>query len=130
MHYKELEQQLGPHPSISRLIESAKRKYFIFNLNSIAEKVVKECKICESKKKLPKEVIRFETETKVEIPGTFFNADVLNMDRKKILVIGDNLTSFTQTKFVENEQKNSLRNGLLEVIYRLKPNMECTVRVD
>ena len=119
MHYKELEHEIGPHPNATQLSESAKQKFFIFDLNTIAEKVVRECKLCESTKKLPKEAIKFRTDTKTDVPGTFFNADVLNMNKKKILVLRDNLTSFTQTKFIENEKKETLRNGLVEIIYRL-----------
>ena len=106
MHYKELEHEIGPHPNASQLSESAKRKFFIFDLNTIAEKVVRECKLCESTKKLPKEAIKFRTDTKTDVPGTFFNADVLNMNKKKILVLRDNLTSFTQTKLIENENRD------------------------
>ena len=40
------------------------------------------------------------------------------------------MTSFTQTKFVENEQKEFLREGLVSLIYRIKPNMKIKVKVD
>ena len=62
--------------------------------------------------------------------GTFFNADVLQRNKQKILLLRDNLTSFTQTKFVDNEQKETLREGLISLIYRIKPNMKIIVRVD
>ena len=62
--------------------------------------------------------------------GTFFNADVLQRNKQKILLLRDNLTSFTQTKFVDNEQKETFREGLISFIYRIKPNMTKIVRVD
>ena len=33
-------------------------------------------------------------------------------------------------KFVDNEQKETLREGLISLIYRIKPNMKIIVRVD
>ena len=130
LHHKYLDNDVGAHQNVSQLIESTKRKFFIFELNKIAQKVVEDCKLCSSRKRLPKDLVTFDTGTKAEIPGTFFNADVLNIQKRKILVIRDNLTSFTQTKMIPNEQKDSLRDALIEVIYRLKPNLECVVRVD
>ena len=116
LHYQYLDKDVGIHQNASQLIECSKRKFYILDLNKMAQKVVDDCKLCLSRKRMPKESVTFNTGTKVELPGTFFNADVLNIHKCKVLVVRDNLTSFTQTKLIPNEQKDSLRDALIEVI--------------
>ena len=125
LHYKEYD-----HPSTTQMVEMAKRKYFILDVAKVAKSVRDDCKLCVSRDKLPKEETSYETETKATVPGTFYNADVLNQHKKKVLLVRENLTSFTQTKFIKDEKKETLREGLVEIIYRFKPNMKTIVRVD
>ena len=61
-----------------------------------------------------------ETQTESVSPGTYCNADVLVRNKQKILLVRDNLTSFTQTKLIQSEQKEDLRSGLLTLIYPFK----------
>ena len=100
LHYRDLDKEVGNHQNCRQLIEATKRKFYIFNIDKIAQKVINECKLCSSRKRLPNDKITFHTETKVNTPGIFYNADVLNIQKKKILVVRDNLTSFTQTRFI------------------------------
>ena len=67
---------------------------------------------------------------KSRCPGTYCNADVLVRSKQKILLVRDNLTSFTQTKLVLSEQKEDLRTGLITMLYFIKMNKKTTVRVD
>ena len=69
-------------------------------------------------------------ETKASAACVFFNADVLVDSGQKILVIRDNLTSFTDALFVKNEQKPTLRDGLTILSTRLRSNVGVTIRVD
>ena len=62
---------------------------------------------CEAIKKIPKETLEYQTETKAETYGVYFNADVLKESGLKVLLLRENLTSFTETMFVKDEQKTT-----------------------
>ena len=97
----------------------------------VIKRVTKKCEyLCQALLKLPKETMEFQTETKPDIPGTFFHADVLQESGMKILVFRDNLTSYTETLFVPNEQKPSLREALIILSSKLRSNQEINIRVD
>ena len=49
--------------------------------------------------------------------------------QKKILLIRDNSTSFTQTKIIQTEQQD-LRTGLITMLYFIKMNKNTMVQVD
>ena len=85
---------------------------------------------CTARKKISQEIVKLETQTKPSKPGEFCNADVLIRDKRKILVVRDNLTSFTQTKFIDSEKKEDLRSGLASLINPIKSNTVTTIRVD
>ena len=46
--------------------------------------------------------------------GKYFNADVLQESGQKVLVLRENLTSYTEARFVKNEQKETLREASSE----------------
>ena len=118
------------HPKTSQLEELTRRHFFIFHRKKLCQDVVNSCMRCQAEKKMSPQMLSFQTETKSENAGTFFNADVIQRCSQRILVVRDNLTSFTQTIFIPNEQKETLRENLISIIYRIKPNMNITVRVD
>ena len=118
------------HPSMNQTLELIKRKYFIFDVRKIIEEVHNKCLRCASRKKISPSIVSLQTETKSQCPGTYCNADVLVRSKQKILLVRDNLTSFTQTKIVPTEQKEDLRTGLITMLYFIKMNRKATVRVD
>jgi hypothetical protein len=118
------------HPSANQMEEITKRQFFLFNSKQVCQEVFNNCIQCQAGKKISPNMLSFENQTKPSHAGTFFNADVIKRNTQKILMLRDNLTSFTQTKFVDNEQKETLREGLISLIYRIKPNMKIKVRVD
>jgi hypothetical protein len=118
------------HPSIHQMLELIKRKFYFFNQKNLAQTVYDNCLQCASRKKISPAIVSLETQTKPSKPGEFCNADVLVRNKQKILVVRDNLTSFTQTKFVNSEQKADLRSGLASLICPIKPNTPTQVRVD
>ena len=72
----------------------------------------------------------YQTETKPERAGVFFNVDVLQESGMKILVLRENLTSFSETMFVKNEQKPTLREALIILTSKLRADQQITIRVD
>ena len=71
-----------------------------------------------------------KTETKLEAVGQFFNADVMEEAKQKIRVLRENLTSYMATIFLRDQTKDSLRNGLIILLSRLRLGPCSTVRVD
>ena len=80
--------------------------------------------------KIPKEAYDYQVETKPTIAGTFFNADVLQEACQKILILRDNLTSFTDAMVIKNETISTIRDALMILISRLRIDQKVTVRVD
>ena len=118
------------HPNPHQMKLLVRRKFFFFNIGKLTETVFNNCLQCTARKKLSQEIVKLETQTKQSKPGEFCNADVLLRDKRKILVVRDNLTSFTQTKFIDSEKKEDLRSGLASLINPIKSNTVTTVRVD
>ena len=118
------------HPSVKQMLELTKRKFYIFDRKRVIQEVFNNCLSCAARRKISPTLFSLETQTKSECPGTQCNADVLVRDKQKILILRDNLTSFTQTKFIPSEQKDDLRSGLISLVYPIKPNMSTTIRVD
>ena len=83
-----------------------------------------------ARKKMKSLLTNLETQTESTCPGSYCNADVLVRNKQKILLIRDNLTSFTQTKLINSEQKEDLRSGLLTLIYPFKTQQPTVIRVD
>ena len=94
------------------------------------KQVTNDCESCAATKTIPKETLEFTTTTKPTSLGTFFNADVLVESSQKILVIRDNLTSFTEAMFIQNEQKPTLRNSLVIVSSKLRSTGPISIRTD
>jgi hypothetical protein len=85
---------------------------------------------CQALKKIPKELLDYQTETKPERAGVSFNCDVMKENKQNVLLMRDNLTNFTETYFIKNEQKATLREGIMILALRLRLNKTISIRVD
>ena len=107
------------------------RNFFMLNVEETIAKVTDCCEYpCRAMKKLPKELFTYQTETKPQTPGISFNADVLQESCKKILLLRDNLTSYTEAMLIKDKTKSSLRNALIIMTSKLRIEKNVTVRVD
>ena len=87
----------------------------------VIQKVMRRCEYpCEAKKKVPKETMEYQTETKPELVGVYFNADVLKESCQNVFVLRENLTSYTDTKIIKNEQKNTMREAIIQLVSKLR----------
>ena len=103
----------------------------MLNAEDIITKVTEACEYpCRAMKKLPKETFDFQIETKPTVMGKYFNADVLQESGQKILVLRENLTSYTEAMFFKNELKVTLREALIILTTKLRNNRDIIVRVD
>ena len=118
------------HPLPGQMLKLFNRHFFMLNAETIIKQVTEHCDPCQASKIIPKETLQFTTETKPSVAGIFFNADVLVDSGQKILVLRDNLTSFTDAQFIPNEQKPTMRDNLIIVCSKLRSNVPITIRVD
>ena len=127
---KALHVQLN-HPLPNQMLKQFSRQYFMLDEAKILQQVFDTCDVpCQASKILPKEVLKFKTETKPDKLGQYFNADVMEESGQKILVIRENLTSFTDSMFIKNQTKPALKDALIVLTSRLKLGNHLNIRVD
>ena len=127
---KALHVQLN-HPLPSQMMKQFSRQYFMLDESKILQQVWDTCEVpCQASKIIPKETMEFKTETKPDKIGKFFNADVIEESGQKILIIRENLTSFTDSMFIKNQTKLALKDALIVLTSRLKLGNHLSVRVD
>ena len=99
--------------------------------SQILQSVFDTCAVpCLASLILPKETLKFKTETKPDKLSQFLCADVMEESGQKILVIRENLTSFTDSLIIKNQTKAALKDALVVVTSRLKLADHMTIRVD
>ena len=118
------------HPSVSQLLKLFNRQFFALHIQQLIKQVTDACDTCAAMKAIPMETLQYSTPTKPSTVGSFFNADVLVESCQKILVIRDNLTSFTDAMFVPNEQKSTLRDALVVMVSKLRSTKNVVIRTD
>ena len=119
------------HPNLSQMKKQWWRKYFMLDENKTLQKVFDSCHVpCQASKILPKELFTYTTQTKPERLGQYFNADVVEESKQKILVVRENLTSFTDAILIQNQTKQALKEGLIVILSRLRLADNPIVRVD
>ena len=119
------------HPLPSQMLKLFNRNFFMLNAAEVIKEVSGRCEYpCKAMKKIPKETYDYQTETKPDEAGVFFNADVLKESGQNIFILRENLTSYTEAMFVKDETKPTLREAILILTSRLRSTKSITVRVD
>ena len=119
------------HPSPSQMQKQFSRKYFMLDETSILQQVFDTCSYpCQASKLLPKETLTFSASTYPDNIGQHYNADVIEESGQKILIMRENLTSYTDTLLVKNQTKLALKDGLIILASRLKLGQTLYNRVD
>ena len=72
----------------------------------------------------------FSTSIPPATPGTHFACDVLCRARQKILVTREVFSSYTIARLIVNEQKDLIRNAILESTAEIKSHNGARIRVD
>ena len=103
----------------------------MLNETQTLQKVYDTCETpCQASKILPKELFSYKTETIPEKAGQHCNADVMEESGQKILIMRENLTSFTDAIFIKNQTKPVIREAIIILASRLKIGNKLVVRVD
>jgi hypothetical protein len=118
------------HPSASQLHKVFHRYFYSLDAENEIKSMTTACAQCESLKQLPNEIMDFSTSDPPTSPGSAFACDILCRARQKIIIIRDTFSSFTTAKLIPNEQKDTIRNAILESTAELSSDNGASIRVD
>ena len=117
------------HPSRSQMSDLLDRYFYTPGGRAIVENISSNCVHCAAMKTLPKVLIQDTSQTPTGM-ATNFAADVIERATQKILVVKENLSSFTRACIIPDQTTNTLRNALLSLILDVIPESGTTIRVD
>ena len=116
------------HPSKLQLTKLIARHFYSPGYQRIVNEVSDNCDSCAAVKLLPKEIF---SESTGEIDGfaANFTADVIERNGQKILIVREKLSSFTMTKFIDNQKADTLKEALISLIIDLIPQSGAVIQV-
>lgn len=109
------------HPSVNQLKIIFSREFFCLDMDSIAKKISDQCYTCASLKKLPAVYHQQSTSIPEKIIGSKFSADVVNRHSQCILLLREDITSYTVGTIIKDEKADTLKDGLLLLTSQLRP---------
>ena len=94
------------HPNQTHMQKQFSKQYFTLNQSKIIKMVYDSCIYpCQATKLILKETLLYSTTTIPKFVGQFYNADVLEESKQRILVLRENLTSYTDAALSRIRQK-------------------------
>ena len=117
------------HPSAYQMKKQVARKFVVPFANRLIDEITNNCYLCASTARLPEDQV-CKPNLVPEHPGQGFTADVLKMDKQKIMVVVDNFSGHVMSAFIESEKKEDLVNGIITCVTPFKSAGKCVVRVD
>ena len=119
------------HPNQTQMNKQFSRQYFTPDQAKLMKSVFDSCTYpCQASKLIPKETLLYSTTTIPKFVGQFYNADVLEESKQRILVVRENLTSYTDACIIPNQTKAALKDAISTLVSRLKLGDTCSIRVD
>ena len=119
------------HPNPTQMRRQFSRKYFMLDEEKTLKEDYNHCSYpCQALRRLPLEVMEYHTDTKPNTVGSHFNCDIMEESKQKIMVLRENLSSFTATGFVDNQQAPTLKNALIVLALQLRLAKSIVIRVD
>lgn len=120
------------HPSKHQLLLVMKRHFYALDLSKAVDNACDSCHICASLQKFPDRLLKQSSEDPPEAIGMSFAADVMKRNQQLILILRETVTSFTSACFLENEKRETLRDGLLKLAVEMHPldGPNAVIRVD
>ena len=119
------------HPSKAQLKKVFDRSFFALDAEAAISEANENCHVCLSLKNMPSTFLEQST-TIPKFIGSDFTADIVRRCSQFILIVRENITSFTAAKFVNSENAESLKEGIVILLSQLRsttgPNIQ--LRVD
>lgn len=111
------------HPSTHQLKQIFCRSFFCLDLDTIAKRVYEGCHTCAALRNLPCNFHQQTTSPPSEAIGSKFSADVVNRYNQAILVIREDISSFTYATLIPDEKADSMRDGIIQLTSSLRSNL-------
>ena len=119
------------HPNPTQMNKLFSRHYYILDQVKILKEVWESCDVpCQASRLIKQETMSFNTETVPEVVSSRFNADVIEESKQKILVVRENLTSYTTAAIIKDQTAQTLRQNISILLYQLRLGKKALVRVD
>ena len=115
------------HWQLSRVIDT---KFFILEKDKKIRQLVKQCTLCQSVAKIPKEIHEFEPNQIPDHPGKEFTVDVLRFGGKCIVVAIENFSGWVSTQIISSESGDHLLEGIIQTVTPYKASNLALIRVD
>ena len=119
------------HPSKAQLRKIFNKAYYALDAEKMISDVTDMCDICVSLRNMTNKYLEQSTSLP-QFMGSHFNADVVKRDTQNILVLRENISSFTTAKIIPNEKSVTLKENLVILCSQLCPSIgtPITIRVD
>ena len=118
------------HPSKGQLKKVWGRYFFGVNSDLLIENCTESCSLCNSMKKLPRELFQQSTSDVPDSIGKSFFADVINRERQRILILTDAFSTFVVGQLIPDERQETLQQAFIQLSSNYKHSDGCTIRVD
>ena len=118
------------HPAKSQMNSIFAKYFFAHGASNAIDQLYDSCQTCKASQILPKQLQTYTTQTNAKQPGTHFGVDVLKRAKQKIIVCTDQFSTFVTAAFIEDETKDSLKNGIIKTTQAIRHPGQITVRVD
>ena len=120
------------HPTSYQLKKLFNRYFFALGIDSLISSVSNGCQQCNAVKDIPHSLIEQSSCDPPDNIGFNFAADIIKRERQNILILRETVTSFTSATLIHDEKVESLRNGFITLISKIRPSSVSPVliRVD
>ena len=120
------------HATAHQMKQIMRRSFYAIAIDQAIDQVISNCPQCEALKTFPKHLVEQSTESPPCAIGINFAADVIRRERQMILILREYVTSYLQAIIVPDEQRDSLRNALMQLSLPLLPTAgpATVIRVD
>ena len=120
------------HPSSYQLKKLFNRYFFALGVDGLIDEISKGCQQCAAVKDIPHSLVEQSSCDPPDHIGFNFAADVIKRERQNILIIRETTTSFTLATLIHDERVESLRNGLISLVSKIRPSSAspALIRVD
>ena len=118
------------HPAKAQLVNILNRYFFANGIQAAVDNLYSSCQLCQAAMKIPKVLNEFKNTTNATHPGTHFGVDIMKRAKQKIVVARDMFSSFVTAMFIEREDKDSLRDAIVQLVSPIRIKEQIVIRTD
>ena len=118
------------HPAKAQLLNIINRYFFANGTHAAIDNLYSSCQLCQAALKIPKILHEQQNTTTALHPGTHFGIDIMKRAKQKIIIARDMFSSYVTAMFIEREDKESLRNAIIQLVSPIRTKEHVIVRTD